>query len=40
LPRAAYLEMGGHEGSIKSRDQIMADGGEYPTTARLEGWPK
>jgi hypothetical protein len=40
LPRDAYVAMGGHEGSIKTLDQVMADGGEYPTTARLEGWPK
>lgn len=40
LPRAAYVAMGGHEDSIKSLNQIMAEGGEYPTAARLEGWPK
>lgn len=40
LPRAAYVAMGGHEGSIRTLDQVMAEGGEYPTAARLEGWPK
>jgi hypothetical protein len=40
LPRDAYVAMGGHEGSIKTLDQVVADGGEYPTAARLEGWPK
>ena len=40
LPRAAYVAMGGHEASIQTLDQIMAQGGEYPTAARLEGWPK
>ena len=40
LPRAAYVAMGGHEDSIKSLDQVMAEGGEYPTAARLEGWPQ
>jgi hypothetical protein len=40
LPRDAYVAMGGHEGSIKTLDQVLADGGEYPTAARLEGWPK
>jgi hypothetical protein len=40
LSRNAYVAMGGHEGSIKTLDQVLADGGEYPTAARLEGWPK
>lgn len=40
LPRAAYVAMGGHEDSIKSLEQVMADGGEYPTSARLEAWPE
>jgi hypothetical protein len=38
LPRAAYLAMGGHEDSIRSLDQSMAEGGEYPTAARVEPW--
>ena len=40
LPRADYVAMGGHEGSIRTLDQVMRDGGEYPTAARLEGWPE
>ncbi len=40
LPRDAYVAMGGHESAIQSLDEIMAKGGEYPTAARLEGWPK
>jgi hypothetical protein len=40
LPRDAYVAMGGHEASIKTLDEIMAEGGEYPTAARLEGWPE
>jgi hypothetical protein len=40
LPRAAYVAMGGHADSIRTLDQIMAQGGEYPTAARLEGWPR
>ena len=37
LPRGDYLAMGGHEGSIKGLDQVMAEGGEYPVAARVEG---
>lgn len=40
LPRAAYIAMGGHEDAIQSLDEIMAKGGEYPTAARLESWPR
>ncbi len=40
LPRAAYVAMGGHEDSIKTLEAVMAEGGEYPTEARLERWPK
>jgi hypothetical protein len=39
LPRADYLAMGGHEGAIRSLDRAVAEGGEYPTAARLESWP-
>jgi hypothetical protein len=39
LPRSAYLQMGGHEDSIRPLAQIMSEGGEYPTAARLERWP-
>jgi hypothetical protein len=40
LPREAYLAMGGHEEMIRTLDQSMAKGGEYPTEARVEPWPK
>lgn len=36
LPRGDYLAMGGHEAAIRSLDQVMATGGEYPTAARIE----
>ncbi|MES2664668.1 MAG: 6-hydroxynicotinate reductase [Pseudomonadota bacterium] len=39
LPREAYLAMGGHEAAIRSLDQVMQQGGEYPTAARVEPWP-
>ncbi len=38
LPRDAYLAMGGHDAAVRSLDEIMAEGGEYPTAARLEPW--
>jgi 6-hydroxynicotinate reductase len=40
LPRAEYLAMGGHAEAIRSLDQSMAEGGEYPTEARVEPWPE
>ena len=40
MARADYLAMGGHEGSIRTLDQSLAEGGEYPTEARIEPWPK
>ncbi len=40
LPRADYLAMGGHEAAIRTLDQVMQQGGEYPTAARIEPWPK
>ena len=40
LPREAYLAMGGHEEMIRTLDQSMDEGGEYPTEARVEPWPK
>ncbi|GAB1363595.1 hypothetical protein MASR1M32_28310 [Rhodobacter sp.] len=36
LPREEYLAMGGHEEAIRDLDRIMAEGGEYPTAARIE----
>ena len=37
LPRAVYLEMGGHEGAVRSLDEVLREGGEYPLAARLVG---
>jgi 6-hydroxynicotinate reductase len=38
LPRADYLAMGGHDTAVRSLDEVIAEGGEYPTAARLEPW--
>jgi hypothetical protein len=38
LPHAAYLALGGHAEAIRSLQDIMESGGEYPTAARLEPW--
>lgn len=38
LPRAAYLALGGHAEAIRTLQDIMESGGEYPTAARLEPW--
>jgi hypothetical protein len=38
LSRDAYLAMGGHAGAIRDLPQIMAEGGEYPTAARVAPW--
>ena len=35
LPRAEYLALGGHAGAIKTLAEMMRDGGEYPTAAKL-----
>ena len=37
LPRAVYLAMGGHEAAVRSLDQVLREGGEYPLAARLLG---
>ena len=39
LPRSDYIAMGGHEDAIRTLDQSMAEGGEYPTAARVAPWP-
>jgi len=39
LPRAQYLALGGHGEAIRSLDEVVAEGGEYPTGARIERWP-
>jgi hypothetical protein len=39
LPRAAYLAMGGHAASIRSLDETVTEGGEYPTHAKVTPWP-
>ncbi|MEY4872782.1 MAG: hypothetical protein RLZZ563_2112, partial [Pseudomonadota bacterium] len=38
LPRDAYLALGGHAEAIRSLQDVMETGGEYPTAARLEPW--
>ena len=35
LPRGAYLAMGGHAGSVRSLEEVLREGGEYPQAARL-----
>jgi hypothetical protein len=35
LPRAVYRAMGGHDAAVRSLGQVMAEGGEYPQSARL-----
>lgn len=39
LPRDAYVALGGHEGAIRSLDQIISGGGEYTTSGRIDHWP-
>jgi 6-hydroxynicotinate reductase len=39
LPIAEYLAMGGHAEAIRTLDQTVAEGGEYPTAARIKPWP-
>ncbi len=40
LARGDYLALGGHAGAIRSLDEVMQKGGEYPTAARLQNWPE
>jgi 6-hydroxynicotinate reductase len=40
MTRDDYLAMGGHAQSIRSLDQSMAEGGEYPTDAKVKPWPR
>ena len=40
LERHAYLAMGGHGDAVRDLTQIREEGGEYPTSARLEPWPR
>ena len=40
LPRAEYLALGGHAEAIRTLDQVVAEGGEYPTAARVARWPE
>jgi hypothetical protein len=40
LPRAEYLALGGHAEAIKTLGEVMQQGGEYPTAARVEPWPE
>ena len=39
LPRDAYIAMGGHAEAIRSLDQSMAEGADYPVSARVQPWP-
>jgi hypothetical protein len=39
LAREEYLAMGGHEDSIRTLGEVVAEGGEYPTAARIDQWP-
>ena len=39
LSRADYLAMGGHSDAVQSLDQVIRNGGEYPTAAQLAPWP-
>jgi hypothetical protein len=40
MTRDDYLAIGGHAESIRSLGQMMAEGGEYPTDARVKPWPQ
>ena len=39
LPRDAYVALGGHEGAIRSLEEIEVTGGEYTTSGRFDHWP-
>lgn len=39
LPRDEYLAMGGHAESIRTLEEAVAEGAEYPTSARVQSWP-
>lgn len=39
LPRDACLATGGHVDTIRTLDQTIDEGGEYPTAARVAPWP-
>jgi 6-hydroxynicotinate reductase len=40
MAREDYLAMGGHEESIRTLNQSIDEGGEYPTGARVQPWPR
>lgn len=40
LPRADYLAMGGHADAIRSLSEVVSEGGEYATVARVDRWPE
>ena len=40
LPVSDYLAMGGHAQSIMSLQEVQKLGGEYPTAARVDPWPR
>ena len=39
LPRDQYLALGGHDDAIRDLDRVRAEGGEYPTAAKVAAWP-
>jgi len=40
LPREDYIALGGHAEDIRSLDDVVEKGGEYPTAASLQPWPR
>jgi hypothetical protein len=38
LPRDAYIALGGHDGAVRSLQEIVRDGGEYTTSGRITPW--
>lgn len=39
LPRETYRALGGHDDAVRTLPQVLAEGGEFPTAARLRPWP-
>lgn len=40
LPREDYLALGGHAEAIRTLPEVLREGGEYPTAARITTWPE
>lgn len=38
LPRDAYIALGGHDGAVRTLQEIVRDGGEYTTSGRITPW--